>query len=156
MIRTLILTSALVLAQPAFAQEHDHQGDHAEHQHDDHDHQGHETVEDGEAAPIEIALSRTPVIETALNAGGQPVVVEVLGVVCDFCAKAMNKTFGKRDEVSAVYVDLDTKTLNLILVSCAEMPDAEIERLVVRAGYKTKAIHRGEQLLRGSDAPDPA
>ena len=128
MIRTLILTSALVLAQPAFAQEHDHQGDHADHQHDDHDHQGHETVEDGEAAPIEIALSRTPVIETALNAGGQPVVVEVLGVVCDFCAKAMNKTFGKRDEVSAVYVDLDTKTLNLILVSCAEMPAAAIER----------------------------
>ena len=156
MIRTLILTSALMLMQPAFAQEHDHHGDHAEHQHDDHDHQEYETVEDGEAAPTEIALSRTPEIEAALDAGGQPVVVEVLGVVCDFCAKAMNKTFGKRDDVSAVYVDLDTKTLNLVLASGADMADAEIDRLVVRAGYKTKGIHRGEKLLRGPDATNPA
>ena len=104
----------------------------------------------------EVALTRTPEIESALIAGGEPVVVEVLGVVCDFCAKAMNKTFGKRDDVSAVYVDLDTKTLNLVLTPGAQTPDAEIERLVVRAGYKTKAIHRGEGLLRGSDASDPA
>ena len=51
-------------------------------------------------------ITQTDDVAAAL-AGGAPVVVGVLGVVCDFCATAMNKTFGKRDEVAAVYVDLD-------------------------------------------------
>lgn len=153
MIRILLLTSALTLTTPALAQDH---GDHAEHHHDDHDHHGHGEADESEAVATDVTLSRTADIQAALDAGGQPVVIEVLGVVCDFCAKAMNKTFGKREEVSAVYVDLDTKTLNLVLSTGATMPDDEINRLVVRAGYKAKAIHRGDQLLRGPDASDPA
>jgi len=68
----------------------------------------------------------------------------------------MNRTFGRRDEVSAVYVDLDTKTLNLVLTSTEAMDDAEINRVVVRSGYKAKAIHRGEHILGGDHASDPA
>lgn len=94
-----------------------------------------------------IVLSRTPEIDAALAAGGEPVVVEVLGAVCDFCAKAMNRTFGRRDDVSAVYVDLDSKTLNLVLISENAMDDAEIDRVVVRSGYRAKSIHRGAYLL---------
>lgn len=139
---------------------HDDADHHAAHNHGGHDHGSHaeESAEAAAATPTEggVTLSRTPEIETALAAGGAPVVVEVLGVVCDFCAKAMNKTFGKRDDVSAVYVDLDHKTLNLVLTDSAAMPDKELDRLVKRAGYRVKAIHRGDTVLAGPHASDPA
>ncbi len=156
MIRTMLLGVALGLASPAMAQDHDHHNHHADHDHEAHAHQSGSTSVDKQPSGGDIALSRTPEIEAALSAGGEPVVVEVLGVVCDFCAKAMNKTFGKRDDVAAVYVDLDAKTLNLVLRSSDPMSDQEIDRLVTRAGYKTKAIHRGDQLVRRADATDPA
>ena len=109
-----------------------------------------------EAKETPVYLSRTQKIDTALASGGEPVVVRVLGVVCDFCATAMNRTFERQDEVAAVYVDLDTKTLNLVLMSEGAMNDAEIDRLVARSGYKTKSIHRGSVVLEGRHAPDPA
>ena len=94
-----------------------------------------------------LLLIHTPEIDAALETGGAPVVVKVLGVVCDFCAKAMNKTFGKKDAVLATYVDLDTKTLNLVLVSDDAMSDEQIEKLVVRSGYRAALIDRGAHLL---------
>lgn len=144
MIRMLLITTALGLAPIATAQ---HQISH-----DDH------TAHGGAAdhATDYVTLSRTDEIDIALSAGGEPVVVEVLGVVCDFCAKAMNRTFGRRDDVSAVHVDLDTKTLNLVLVSGAAIDDAEINRVVEDSGYKTKAIHRREHIRGVGNAPDPA
>lgn len=168
----LVLTAAALLAaSPAFAQDtHDHShDDHQDHNadsddsddHASHDHEGHETMADDESASATAAtgapLQRTPEIEAALTAGGEPVVVDVLGVVCDFCAKAMNKTFGKRDEVAAVYVDLDSKTLNLVLKPSMTLADDAIHKLVKKAGYRAASIRRGEAALKGTvNATDPS
>lgn len=158
MIRTFLITAMMAFAPLAFAQDHSNHDDHAAHEHEAHDHSNHDHEGDGHAdhSAATVFLSRTPEINAALDAGGEPVVVEVLGVVCDFCAKAMNRTFGRRDEVTAVYVDLDTKTLNLVLTSPSAMDDEDINRAVVRSGYKAKAIHRGEHILGGEHASDPA
>jgi copper chaperone CopZ len=115
------------------------------HMHDGHNHEQH-NMEIGKAA-TSAALIRTPEIDAALAKGGEPVVVDVLGVVCDFCAKAMNKTFGKRSEVAAVYVDLDTKTLNLVMDAGQSLSNEQIDRLVENAGYKLAAIRRGPDAL---------
>jgi hypothetical protein len=156
MIRILCLSAIFAFASPALAQDPHATHDHADHQHGDHAHDHEDQAGDVGATGSPVSLSRSPEIDAALQAGGEPVVVEVLGVVCDFCAKAMNRTFGKREEVSAVYVDLDTKTLNIVFQPGATMDDREIDRLVGRAGYKTKAIHRGDAVGGGADAPDPA
>lgn len=124
-----------------------------DHAHGDHDHDhDHDTPEPHLAEPTEAhpALKQTDAIAAALDAGGQAVVVDVLGVVCDFCAKAMNKTFGKRKEVAAVYVDLDDKSLSLVLQEGAALSDADIENLVKRAGYRTSAIRRGAEAMGGA------
>ncbi|MEO1575618.1 MAG: heavy-metal-associated domain-containing protein [Pseudomonadota bacterium] len=159
----LIALAALVLAAPAALAEHkgvphddepahDHaHGDHAhDHGHDmdhsmDHDmnHEAHMASPQGNA----VMLKQTDAIAAALSAGGEPIVVDVLGVVCDFCAKAMNKTFGKREEVAAVHVDLDEKSLSLVLEDGASLDDEEITRLVKRAGYRLSSIRRGPQAL---------
>ena len=95
------------------------------------------------------ALTQTPEIKAALAAGGAPIVVDVLGVVCDFCAKAMNRTFGKRAEVGAIYVDLDNKSLSIVTKKDHVLDDETITELVKKAGYKPKAIRRGADALAG-------
>ncbi len=121
---------------------HAHAHGHHAHEHDT-AHEPHMAQPDATTA----TLKQTDAIAEALTAGGEPIVVDVLGVVCDFCAKAMNKTFGKRDEVAAVHVDLDEKTLSLVLNDGAQLADNDIEKLVKRSGYRLSAIRRGAQAL---------
>ena len=146
-------------AQPHASHKATHED--GEHEHGEHDHKAEVAAAakdaDAGAMTTPAGLMRNDEINTALEAGGQPVVADVLGVVCDFCAKAMNKTFGKRDEVAAVYVDLDTKTLNLVFKPDATMADDEIEKLVKKAGYKIAGIRRGDAALTGvTSAADPS
>lgn len=64
------------------------------------------------------------------------------GLVCDFCSIALNKTFGKRSEVTATYVDLDAKTLSLTLKDGETLSNEDIIKLVKKAGYNTVDITR--------------
>lgn len=158
MIRIALLSTALCFAAPAAAQMPNHHNE--DHQNHD-DHAGHDHSEDmSMAAPAPgggFGLSRTPEIQAALASGGGAAVVDVLGVVCDFCAKAMNKTFGKRAEVAGVYVDLDHKTLNLVFKPDQSLTDDMIRDLVIRAGYKTVAIRRSPGAQSGGgNAADPS
>lgn len=118
-------------------------GDHASHDHAKEPHAEHNAGD----ADIGLRLADQPKLAAALAAGGEPVVAKVLGAVCDFCAKAMNKTFGKRDDVAAVYVDLDAKTLNLVLVPGATMTDKALKKAVKKSGYKVDSIARGAATL---------
>ena len=122
--------------------------DHAGMDHGDHDHA---KMDAAMTAPAQsdLALASTPELAAALAAGGEPVVAKVLGAVCDFCATAMNKTFGRRDEVAAVHVDLDAKTLNLVLRPGMTLDDATLRKTVQKAGYKVDRIARGAELASG-------
>jgi hypothetical protein len=61
----------------------------------------------------------------------------------------MNKIFGKREEVSALYVDLDKKTLSLVVNKGASLSDEDIENLAKKAGYRIAAIRRDAEALGG-------
>ena len=138
-IKNIAIITALCCCLPATAQEHhDH-----DHQATDTDHAAH----DGHQAAGGPVLTRTEAIESALADGGEPIVADVLGVVCDFCALAMNKIFSKREEVAAIYVDLDTKALNLVLAPGASMSDQTIADLAVQAGYRIAEVRRGDAAL---------
>ena len=153
LIKNIAIITALCLCLPAMAQEHHDHGNHAEHdthEHHDHDHQATDTdhtAHDGHQATGGPVLTRTEDIESALADGGEPIVADVLGVVCDFCALAMNKIFSKREEVAAIYVDLDTKALNLVLAPGASMSDQTIADLAVQAGYRIAEVRRGDAAL---------
>ncbi|MDA8754227.1 hypothetical protein N9M70_01335 [Luminiphilus sp.] len=110
-----------------------------EHNHGSHEHPTENAKEDVMTMSVP-AITTTDDISAALANGGAPVVVDVLGVVCDFCAVAMNKIFGKREEVSALYVDLDKKTLSLVVNKGASLSDQDIENLAKRGGIS----HRGD------------
>jgi hypothetical protein len=86
----------------------------------------------------------TPELEAALAEGGERVVVDVLGAVCDFCALAMTRTFERRSEVAAADVDLDSKTLTFVLHPGENLDDETIADLIERSGYDLQGIRRGE------------
>ena len=48
-----------------------------------------------------------------------------------------------------VYVDLDAKTLNLVMIPGASMDDETLRKLVKKAGYKVDIIARGEIVTHG-------
>lgn len=151
MFRALLITSLLALSTPVLAQMNPnaekhgsaHMGDHAGHDNAADPHAEHDMSE----MDAGLKLADQPELAAALISGGEPVVAKVLGVVCDFCAKAMNKNFGKRDDVAAVYVDLDAKTLNLVLKPGATMTDKALRKAVKKSGYKVDTIARGSVTL---------
>lgn len=120
MIITRILIAVTVSLVPAMAS--------AQHAHDS-------TPHDHRAADV-------PAKSTLPAPGGQIATVDVLGVVCDFCATALTKNFERRAEVAAAHVDLDAKTLTLAFKPGRSMSDAQISELVTKSGYKLSAVHR--------------
>lgn len=68
--------------------------------------------------------------------------VEINGLVCDFCARALEKVFGKRQEVSGIDVNLDTKIVTIGLKKAADIDDATITKLITDAGYNVVKINR--------------
>ena len=150
LIKLLTTFAVILFGLSALAQEHSEHADHHAHDHEDHAHQA------ADGGPISAtstgpALTHTDEIDSALAEGGEPIVADVLGVVCDFCALAMNKIFSKREEVAAIYVDLDTKALSLVLAPSASLSDDTIAELAVQAGYRVADIRRGDAAL-GSGA----
>ena len=158
-----VITLATALALPITgltAENTEAQGPHsmAGMQHDDHghahqaldhaQHEGHEGHDHG-GMLLAATITQTEEVAAAIMAGGEPIVVDVLGVVCDFCAMAMNKVFGKRGEVTAVHVDLDKKTLSLVIEKGETLSDKQIENLAKKAGYRIAAIRRNKEALGG-------
>ena len=128
----------------------DHGGHDEMHDHMHENDEGEHTVANGEhEAHVTgaVTLTHTPEIDAALAEGGEPIVADVLGVVCDFCATAMNKIFGKRAEVAAIYVDLDTKALSIVTHERSSLSDEDIGSLAEQAGYRVAAVRRGAAAL---------
>ena len=151
----LLITPTAVSENIGHSDAHSHQdvgANESDSSHDVHHHQSHsvhpvESESDATEPDGQATLTRTDEIDRALAAGGAPIVADVLGVVCDFCAIAMNKIFGDQPEVAAVYVDLDTKALSLVLSPSSSLSDAAIADLAVQAGYRIAAIRRDEAAL---------
>lgn len=101
---------------------------------------------DDHASPTQMAETADAPLDArvaaALAEGGSLVTVDILGMVCDFCALSLQKSFGKRDEVAASHVDLGTKKVSIVLKAGQTLDDATILKIVEKAGYKADGITR--------------
>jgi copper chaperone CopZ len=68
--------------------------------------------------------------------------INVKGLVCDFCARSVEKTFGKLEAVSDVAVDLEQGVISLEIKDTHNLSDAEIEKLVKANGFSLESIKR--------------
>ena len=64
------------------------------------------------------------------------VTVTVKGMVCSFCAQGIKKTFGKKDSVQSIDVDLDKKLVSIGIKKDMTLSDEEIKQTITDAGYE--------------------
>lgn len=70
--------------------------------------------------------------------------VDVNGLVCDFCARALEKVFSKQEAVESINVDLDTKVISIHFNEGQTLDDETITDLIMDSGYNVEGIHRDE------------
>ena len=64
------------------------------------------------------------------------------GMVCDFCAQAIEKVFMNREEVQGINVDLNNQRVVIYLKNDLSIEDTEIIKLFEGAGYNVDKIDR--------------
>ena len=72
----------------------------------------------------------------------QIVVVDVNGMVCDFCAQAIEKVFMKRDEVLGINVNLENQKVIIYLQKESNIEDETLLAIFEDAGYTVDKINR--------------
>lgn len=68
--------------------------------------------------------------------------ISVNGLVCDFCARAIEKIFTKDEAVESVAVDLTSKIVTTTFKDGKTLSDDELKKLVTDAGYNVVSISR--------------
>lgn len=68
--------------------------------------------------------------------------VKVKGLVCDFCAVTLKKTFQKEEAVSDIEVNLTEKYISIDLKEGFDLDDDKIIKYVRDAGYDISEINR--------------
>ena len=85
------------------------------------------------------------VFVSSVNASDDKLYVEVNGLVCDFCARAVEKVFLKQEGVSDIDVNLKDKLLTIDLHDGAVLEDALVEKLVNDAGYSMVEVRNSAE-----------
>lgn len=70
------------------------------------------------------------------------VVMNVDGMVCDFCTRSVEAEMRKEKDVTDVKIDLSAKTVTLLMKPDAKLDDASLLKKIDYAGYKTTNIAR--------------
>ena len=129
---TLSLSIGLILL-PLAGQTQDHEMG------DMHSHEGHmhEQMVDGKALTADVDRFDKFVRDIA---GDKIAVVSVQGMVCDFCARGIEKTFGRDSTVTKIDVDLTSGKVLLAYAPETDIDRAVIEKNILNNGLNTTAI----------------
>ena len=72
--------------------------------------------------------------------GGQVAVVSVMGMVCDFCARGIEKTFKRDKSVTKVDVDLSRGKVLIAFATKAPIDREAIDRKILANGQNVTAV----------------
>lgn len=72
----------------------------------------------------------------------EEVTVTVKGMVCSFCAQGLKKTFGKKENVKGIQVDLEKKVVKVETLDGKPLSDDEIKSTIKDAGFDVLNIER--------------
>jgi len=80
--------------------------------------------------------------EPTARPASDEIVLKVNGLVCDFCAQAIQKVFSRQDGVETVSVDLDHMEVRVQMQQSQDLPDELLAKLVTDSGYSLVEIVR--------------
>lgn len=132
-----LLFSILILPSLALAEKNMH-GDHADHN-VHHGYEGHVAMDYGDGTSKELDVPRFDEFVSD-QAGNQIAVVSVTGMVCDFCARGIEKTFQKDVGFKKIDVDLDTGKVLIAYAPSTEIINEEIEKKILSNGQTVTDI----------------
>lgn len=132
-----LLFSILILPSLALAEKNMH-GDHADHN-AHHGHEGHAAMDYVDGTSTELDVPRFGEFVSD-QAGNQIAVVSVTGMVCDFCARGIEKTFQKDVGFKKIDVDLDTGKVLIAYAPSTEIINEEIEKKILSNGQTVTDI----------------
>lgn len=89
-----------------------------------------------------LILTFSALIAFSGNAYADTIKASVNGLVCAFCATAIEKTFLKQPAVEAVKVDLEHKLVTITTKEGQNLDDETIRKLITDAGYSITDISR--------------
>ena len=72
------------------------------------------------------------------------VYVSVNGLVCDFCARSIEKMFEKKEAVSRISVDLENMLITIFLRDNQKLNDETIIEIINDSGYDVTEVKRAK------------
>jgi len=78
----------------------------------------------------------------SIDPNGQTIKVNVNGLVCDFCARALEKVFMNENSVSGLTVNLKGKEIRIYTKKDMNLEDNIIKERIKDSGYIVSSIER--------------
>ena len=89
-----------------------------------------------------LCLNSVVLAQAAEKQSAETVKVVAKGLVCEFCARALEKVFLRQEEVASVSVDLTTKDIVIQFKPEMTLDDDTVKKLIRDSGYNTDSIER--------------
>ena len=129
-----ICASIIIFSQSVYAQQNEMNHDdhnHSEMKHDQMNHDDHDGHDDHDHPEMD----KESTSNVSITTGGPTIVATVNGLVCDFCAQALQKVFQKEEAVKALKVDLDAGEVRIFLKEGQMLSNAVVAKLIRKSGY---------------------
>lgn len=126
-----LLFGLLTLSTAIYAEHHDTGSMHS--------HEGHIHNEMVDGKTLDVDAQRFDTFMIGID-NNTIVVVSVQGMVCDFCARGIEKTFSKDKRVSKIDVDLASGKVLLAFSGTNEIDSADIRKKILNNGLNTTDI----------------
>ena len=68
--------------------------------------------------------------------------ISVNGLVCDFCARSIEKMFKKKESVESINLNLEKMLITIKLKDGYNLNNEEITKLIANSGYEVTDINR--------------
>ena len=68
--------------------------------------------------------------------------ISVNGLVCDFCARSIEKLFSKKESVKSINVNLEQMLITISLKKGKSLNDSIITKVITDSGYDIREIRR--------------
>ena len=68
--------------------------------------------------------------------------ISVNGLVCDFCARSIEKLFNKKESVKSIDVNLEKMLITITLKKGKSLNDSIIKKVISDSGYEIREISR--------------
>ena len=132
-----ILFLFITFSLTTFANNPNEEHQHSQHQHQSHEGHMHEMHVDGEKLEVDPARFDR-FVENLSDA--QIAVVDVNGMVCDFCARGIEKTFQKDSSIKRIDVDLSKGKVLLAYSNGVEIDFDDIKKKILANGQNATGM----------------